>query len=309
MAFVVQEPQPQRQGNLVLQLTGRSVSDIEKPQEVGFGRAGTAFDDVAGDGDGGPPHLRHQPKLFGFRELRRGLIDLERQGIRQFEGPQFAMVSHAVSLQTPDSGLQTMPDSLRKVRRGDPLEIPAETFNTFIDAARDFQNRTQNRQSTNTQELRQTGTLLVKNGSGQDRQRFEVLAIDRPIFLPSDSLWSFQDQVAVIGVVPDEDKHVGRFVVLLEPLRDGMIGRAVVSGVTPVRLNVLNEAHEWADIEDGETDSLKTDTAGSAFILWKEPAGSGGYGGYGYGYGYYGGLRWALVRIGNLSDGDQWGTV
>lgn len=204
-----------------------------------------------------------------------------------------------------------MGDSLRKVRRGDPLEIPAETFNTFVDAARDFQNRTQNRQSTNTQELRQTGTLLVKNGSGQDRQRFEVLAIDRPIFLPSDNLWSFQDQVAVIGVVPDEDKHVGRFVVLLEPLRDGMIGRAVVSGVTPVRLNVLDEAHEWADIEDGETDSLKTDTAGSAFILWKEPAGSGGYGGggYGYGYGYYGGLRWALVRIGNLSDGDQWGTV
>ncbi len=204
-----------------------------------------------------------------------------------------------------------MGESLRKVRRGEPLEISAETFNTFIDAARDFQNRTRNRQFTHTQEPRQTGTLLVKNGSGQDRQRFEVLAIDRPIFLPSDNLWSFQDQVAVIGVVPDENKHVGRFVVLLEPLRDGMIGRAVVSGVTPVRLNVLNEEHEWADIEGGETDSLKTDTAGSAFILWKEPPGSGGYGGYGYGYGYgyYGGLRWALVRIGNLSDGDQWGTV
>ena len=203
-----------------------------------------------------------------------------------------------------------MGDSLRKVRRGDPLEIPAETFNTFIDAARDYQNRTQNRHSTNRQELRQTGTLLVRNGSGQDRQRFEVLAIDRPIILPSDNLWSFQDQVAVVGIVPDEDQHIGRFVILLEPLRDGMIGRAVVSGVTAVRLNVLDEEHDWADIEDGETDSLKTDIAGSAFILWKEPPG-GGYGGYGYGYGYgyYGSLRWALVRIGNLSDGDQWGSV
>jgi hypothetical protein len=76
-----------------------------------------------------------------------------------------------------------------------------------------------------------------------------------------------------------------------------------------VRLNVLDEEHEWADIEEGETDSLKTDTAGSAFILWKEPSGGSGYGGYGYGYGYYGSLRWALVRIGNLSDGDQWGSV
>ena len=34
---------------------------------------------------------------------------------------------------------------------------------------------------------------------------------------------------------------------------------------------MLDEEHDWADIEDGETDSLKTDTAGSAFILWKEP--------------------------------------
>ena len=53
------------------------------------------------------------------------------------------------------------------------------------------------------------------------------------------------------------------------------------------------------------------DRGDSAFILWKEPPGGSGYGGsgYGYGYGYYGSLRWALVRIGNLSDGDQWGSV
>jgi hypothetical protein len=30
---------------------------------------------------------------------------------------------------------------LQKVKRGDPLVIPAPTFNTFIDAARDFQDR------------------------------------------------------------------------------------------------------------------------------------------------------------------------
>ena len=205
-----------------------------------------------------------------------------------------------------------MADTLRKVRRGEPLAIPAETFNTFVDAARDFQSRTQNRQATTSTEFRQAGIVLVKNGCGHDLQRFEVLAIDRPLFLPDQNLWSFLDRVSVVGVTPNEDKHLGKFVVLLEPLREGMIGRAVISGVCPVRLNVQEEEHEWADIEDGETDSLKTDDAGSAFILWKEPPG-GGYGGggygYGYGYGYYGGLRWALVRISNLSDGNQWGTV
>ena len=203
-----------------------------------------------------------------------------------------------------------MGDPFKKVQRGDRLRIPAETFNTFIDAAKDYRNRAQNVARQRQLDLPHTGIILVKNGTADDLDRFHVLGIDRPIFTPGESLFSFQDQIAVVGITPTEDDHLGRFLVLQEPLRAGMIGRACVSGVTPVRLNVLEEEHDWADIEDGETDSLKTDTAGSAFILWKEPP-SAGYGGsgYGYGYGYYGSLRWALVRIGNLSDGDQWGSV
>lgn len=202
-----------------------------------------------------------------------------------------------------------MGDPFKKVQRGDPLRIPAETFNTFIDAAKDFRARTQNRGTQPQPEFQQSGIVLVKNGSAEDLSRFEVLGIDRPIILPSENLLSFQNQLAFIGVKPDEAQHSGRFIVLQEPLRAGMIGRGLLSGITPIRLNVLDEDHEWADVEQDETDSLKTDDAGSAFILWKEPPGAGGYGGYGYGYGYYGNLRWALVRIGNLSAGNPWGTV
>lgn len=202
-----------------------------------------------------------------------------------------------------------MGDPFKKVRAGQPLDIPAETFNSFIDAARDFKARQQSRSRTVQPDFQQTGIIPVKNASGNDLDRFDVLGIERPIFTPSDNLLSFQNQVSVVGVTPNEDEHVGRFIVLLEPLRDGLIGRGCLSGICPVRLNVLDEEHDWADIEDGETDSLKTDDAGGAFILWKEPSGSG-YGGYGYGYGYYyGGLRWALVRLSNFSDRDQWGTV
>lgn len=35
-------------------------------------------------------------------------------------------------------------DSLRKVKSGDPLRIPAATFNTFADAAQDFLRRQRN---------------------------------------------------------------------------------------------------------------------------------------------------------------------
>ncbi|MGH7127472.1 MAG: hypothetical protein ACREIV_02810, partial [Planctomycetaceae bacterium] len=198
-------------------------------------------------------------------------------------------------------------DSFKKVQTGEPLRIPAETFNTFIDAARDFKARRQSLGRTAQLDFRQAGIVPVKNGSGSDRNRFDVLGIQRPIFTPADNLASFQNQVALVGKTPSDADHFGRFVILLEPLRDGTIGRGCISGVCPVRLNVLDEEHDWADVEDGENDSLKTDDAGGAFILWKEPPGSG-YGGYGYGY-YYGGLRWALVRLSNFSDSDQWGTV
>lgn len=202
-----------------------------------------------------------------------------------------------------------MGDAFKKVRTGEPLRIPAETFNAFIDAARDFKARRQSSVRDPAVEFHQTGIIPVKNASGGDRERFDVLGIDRPIFTPADNLQSFLNQVAVVGVTPNEDEHVGRFVVLLEPLREGAIGRGCISGVCPVRLNVLDEEHDWADVEDGETDSLKTGDAGGAFILWKSPPGSG-YGSYGYDYGYYySNLRWALVRLSNFSDSDQWGVV
>lgn len=203
-----------------------------------------------------------------------------------------------------------MGDPFKKVRPGQPLRIPAETFNTFIDAARDFKARQRTVARTAQPAFQQTGIVPIRNDSGSDRDRFDVLGVGGVVIQPFENLLEFQNHPALVGVVPNEADHYGRFAVLLEPLRAGAIGRACLSGVCVVRLNVIDESHDFADVEDGCTENLKTATVGSAFILWKEPADYGDYGGcydyYGYGYGL---LRWAVVRIGNLSDGDQWGTV
>ncbi len=202
-----------------------------------------------------------------------------------------------------------MGDTFKKVQSGDPLRIPAETFNTFIDAARDFKARRQSRTRESRFDIRQTGIIPVKNNSGADRNRFDILGIDRPIFTPDDSLTSFQNQVALVGVTPTEADHFGKFVVLLEPLRAGAIGQACVSGLCVVRLCVEDASHKFADVDDSNPAALRSGSGGAAFILWKETAGSGyGYCGYGYGYG---GLVWAVVRIGNLSEvpATDWGLI
>ncbi len=58
--------------------------------------------------------------------------------------------------------------------------------------------------------------MKVKNASGEARGRFEVLGIDRPIFTPTDSLDTFQNNILLVGVVPHKEDHPGRFCILLE---------------------------------------------------------------------------------------------
>ena len=80
-----------------------------------------ALDDVAGDGHGSPSHLRCQAELLLLREGGRQSVDVERQLVGQFEGPQLRVVSHspgvyslqskfiAYSLQSTASSLKSPP--------------------------------------------------------------------------------------------------------------------------------------------------------------------------------------------------------
>lgn len=175
-----------------------------------------------------------------------------------------------------------MSDELKKVQPGAPLRIPAAAYNAFIDAAVEMRNRRFDRSSTQNSQS-DTQTILVRNDSGEDRDRFEVLGIDAPIIDPDDNSQAFTDRIALCGVVPHEDGHQGRFVILAEPLATGKIGRAWVAGVCVTKVDVRDAAHGFADIADGEMGHLQSSTSGAATILWK-PDGIG--------------IQWAVIRFG-----------
>ena len=71
-----------------------------------------------------------------------------------------------------------MGDNFKKVRPGEPLKIPAETFNTFIDAAQYVRAHRHDRGGGAQAELRRQTVVPVRNDSGGDRGRFDVLAVD-----------------------------------------------------------------------------------------------------------------------------------
>ena len=169
--------------------------------------------------------------------------------------------------------------SFRKVHSGDPLVIPSGTYNAFVDAAQDFIARQQS-QSANTRRDGQD-VVLVKNSSGSDCIRFGILGISGPLFTPAAALESFKNNLVFDGVTPSAG-HVGKFVVLLEPVKAGKIGRACVYGVSPVLLNLTDSTHQYADVTAGQAAFLTSAVTGAAQILWA--AGSSG-------------VVWALVRI------------
>ncbi len=184
-----------------------------------------------------------------------------------------------------------MGDHLRKVRSGERLRIPAETFNSFIDSARDLKERRQRQGQASRGEAARHDVVLIRNDSGTDRERFEILGVDSPIYGPTDNEEEFKNRPSLVGVTPTVADHKGKFVVLLEPVAYGELGRALVVGATPVTVDVTDEAHTFADVADGVATHLASGSEGTAAILWKEagtgavwalvrfPAGGGGGGG------------------------------
>lgn len=181
-----------------------------------------------------------------------------------------------------------MGDALKKVQAGQRLEIPAETYNAFLDAVRAERARRHSIEQEPGDEFRQTGIIKVRNNTGA-RERFDVLGLDTPIVDPGVNLPEFKNRPTFNGSTPTLPDHRGRFAVLLEPLDAGTIGRGIVSGVTVCRLWVElgEEGYQFAEAADGITSYLQIAESGSAQVLWREPGL---------------GLKWAIVRLGNHDD-------
>lgn len=157
---------------------------------------------------------------------------------------------------------------LKPVSPGQTLRISAGDYNAMLDAARAHR-LTQRLTADEPSSQLQSGIILVRNATGSDRDFLDILAIDVPLILPTDSLNEWRSRVALSCIDPGTT-HAGRYVVLQEPIPAGKMGRAMVIGVTPVNLDVTADTDRFAEVVSTVTATLKTGTTGSARILWKE---------------------------------------
>ena len=176
---------------------------------------------------------------------------------------------------------------MKKVLPGEKLEIPAPTYNAMIEAAKAEQARKTSATGGKSKYTPpDTDVILVQNDSGTDRERFDILGVDDVVITPTENAEEFKSRVALSCVAADPATHLGRFVVLLEPIADGKLGRASISGVCPCQIDVIAAGHKYADINPDSSDryTLTSRQFGGAEILWKE-SGTGS--------------KWAVLRIGS----------
>lgn len=170
-------------------------------------------------------------------------------------------------------------DDYRSVRPGDKLRVTSKAWNRVVDGLRtkpDFLARAGEYEPTNFR-------LLARNQTTGAVARWGVLQITGVSPAVTTGAVQFQEWPAIVGDVPATG--AAPYVVAVEPIAAGAMGRVAIDGVVQVKLDVSNVDHRFAAPKAGSTARMESAPAGPAAILWKEPG--------------TGDDKWALVRIGD----------
>lgn len=159
-------------------------------------------------------------------------------------------------------------DDFKKVRRGEAFRISASTYNALLDAATAYHRRAHDLGAPSKPRSIRTGAVLVQNQSGSALDQYAVVELGSPIILPTENEQAFRARVTFKVTTPGDSP--GPMAILQEPVAAGGVGRAIVFGVTPVRLKVTDESHEYAEVTPSESGYLTSAPTGSARVLYKE---------------------------------------
>lgn len=170
---------------------------------------------------------------------------------------------------------------LQKVASGDPLEIPADTWNAVLDATRDFQARRNDQRQGQRSGQSRDNIILVANSGGSDLPQFAAVALTSVVLSPDDSLpeflrgpiWSVVLTADLDSSFDDPTLGVMPMAICLEPIPVGGVGRAQAVGIVPCTVNITDETHARVRLSR-DSDYASSAFDGTAQILWKE-AGTG----------------------------------
>jgi len=197
-------------------------------------------------------------------------------------------------------------DISRRVSPGDSLKFPAVLRNEMLDTIEYVKALKRADIPDMTRLARDRGLVKIKNNSGFDRDRFDILSASKIIstITPGLNLSAWKNYPVVsgeepspLGIAPTFRGDWGRWACLLQPLRAGAIGWGLVNGVTPAKVSFYREHLAYCDIyhgypldkpEPANLFQLQAEECGAGEILWHDAIAS------------YPATVWCLVRIGQM---------
>lgn len=169
-----------------------------------------------------------------------------------------------------------MADTFDKVTSNTPRVIPARTWNALLEAGQDFQRRKLaggGGGPMRNDPLNPAVRVLVRNDTGGDLDPGAVVALGTPIVSAADYPRAAAQSPLFPATVPSAVTDA--FAVLLDPLADEEIGRAVIMGVATCSVNVAGATDTYATPKAGDETQLESAATGPARILWREAGSSG----------------------------------
>ena len=152
---------------------------------------------------------------------------------------------------------------VEKVISGQRFEPAAETWNSFVDAANDYRQRTNSVARGSEPRPFMPGIVKLKNAYGITLSRYDGAMLGEPIIAPgSDSATLEFKQVVAMS-----SANAGCPVIVLEPIQNGTIGDAISYGAVQARLNINNASHGYASVP-ATGGPLESANAGDIRIIW-----------------------------------------
>lgn len=179
---------------------------------------------------------------------------------------------------------------MNKVQTGDPIQIKAATWNSFIDAAEYVKNLQSDQRGGPLSNGNYSGVVLLKNGESTLFPRFSAMAITDVLIRPDVNEPEFTGKCpAFLGRKVTNAYEEYPYAVLLEPVDAGKIGRALLLGIVPAKVSILDPEHKFAEPMVGNASgAMQSAENGVARIIWK---------------GGNSGNQWCLLQLGGAGSG------
>jgi hypothetical protein len=122
--------------------------------------------------------------------------------------------------------------------------------------------------------------VLVQNDSGSDVKASAILGVSGIANAGTDAtneMPSICRTPVITGTTPTAAAHASAFVVTLEPIAAGKVGRAAVAGTVAFRLESSSTSHKFATVKDSSTLVAKSAESGLLRILSRSTVGQSGW--------------------------------